>query len=222
MCLSLSRRQFTSFVSASLLSLSLPAFAQEQKAIRTLHGKLDIDGFKAKTSGRISASAQSTVFAIGEDAFLVDDDFEANISLTDAGLVDKIAILSGQALAALKPISSRETSLLLPNATGSIRGTGFFVNIDAAQPQNYICCCYGHIQFQDNLSGETQALRNSYHNAVTIDEKGQFQKPPFSVPFGHYDDELVMLERQVSRTPHWQLPDDKMHFLSPTPHPLSS
>ena len=221
MCQPLSRRRFSYLASAYLLSSSLPAFAQDENAIRTLHGKLDIDGFKSKTSGRLGASAPSTVFAIGEDVFLVDEDFEADISLSEAGLVEKIAILSGQALAAFKPVSSRETSLLLPNATGSIRGTGFFVNINEAKPHNYLCCCYGHIRFQDNLSGEAQELKNSYHNAVAIDEKGQFQKAPFSVPFGHFDDELVMLENQVNRTPHWQLPDGKMHFLSPAPHPLS-
>ena len=221
MCQPLSRRSFACLAGASLMSLSMPAFAQEKKAVRMLHGKLDIDGFKSKTSGRLRATAPSTVFAIGQDAFLVDEDFEADISLSDAGLVDKIAILSGQALAAFKPVSSRETSLIVPNATGSIRGTGFFVNINEARPHNYLCCCYGHIQFQDNLSGQAQELKNSYHNAVAIDEKGQFQKAPFSVPFGHYDDELVMLESQVNRAPHWQLPDDKMHFLSPTPHPLS-
>lgn len=222
MCQFLSRRRLACLAGAAFITMSLPAFAQDKKPLRLLHGKLDIEGFKSKTSGRISASAPSTVFTIGEDAFLVDEDFEADVSLSEAGLVDKIAILSGQALAAFKPVSSRETSLLLPNATGSIRGTGFFVNINEAKPHNYLCCCYGHIKFQDNLSGEAQELKNSYHNAVVIDERGQFQKAPFSVPFGHYDDELVMLEKQVSRAPHWQLPDEKMHFLSPEPHPLST
>ena len=222
MCNSISRRQFTYLTGAVCAHLALPAYAQDKAAIKTLHGKLDIDGFKAKQTGRIQSQAQQTVFAIGEDAFLADGAFEADMTLDEKGLVKKVAVLSGQVLSVLKPASSRNTDLLLPNATGSIRGTGFFVNINAVEAHNYICCCYGHIAFQDSPTGEKQEFKNSYHNAVSIDENGQFQKAPFSVPFGHYDDELVMLEAQVGRTPHWELPDGKMHFLSPNGVPIKS
>lgn len=218
MCISMSRRHLIAISAAAVTTPHL-SWAQNTDAIRSLHGALDIDSFKDKKGARLKASQQA-VFSIGGDAFLTNSALEADIEIAEDGLVQKLTILSGEALAVLKPRTSRQTALLLPNSTASIRGTGFYVNIGIEEPKNYICCCYGHIQFEDNSDGTPQQLKNSYHNAVTIDETGRFGTPSMNFPFGHYDDELVMLEKQVGRAPHWQLPDNKMHFLSSKPLPL--
>jgi len=218
MCISMSRRHLIAISAAAVTTPHL-SWAQNTDAIRSLHGALDIDSFKGKKGARLKASQQA-VFSIGGDAFLTNSALEADIEIAEDGLVQKLTILSGEALAVLKPRTSRQTALLLPNSTASIRGTGFYVNIGIEEPKNYICCCYGHIQFEENSDGTPQQLKNSYHNAVTIDETGRFGTPSMNFPFGHYDDELVMLEKQVGRAPHWQLPDNKMHFLSSKPLPL--
>ena len=218
MCISMSRRHLIAISAAAVTTPHL-SWAQNTDAIRSLHGALDIDSFKGKKGARLKASQQA-VFSIGGDAFLTNSALEADIEIAEDGLVQKLTILSGEALAVLKPRTSRQTALLLPNSTASIRGTGFYVNIGIEEPKNYICCCYGHIQFEENGDGTPQQLKNSYHNAVTIDETGRFGTPSMNFPFGHYDDELVMLEKQVGRAPHWQLPDNKMHFLSSKPLPL--
>lgn len=218
MCISMSRRHLIAISAAAVTTPHL-SWAQNTDAIRSLHGALDIDSFKGKKGARLKASQQA-VFSIGGDAFLTNSALEADIEIAEDGLVQKLTILSGEALAVLKPRTSRQTALLLPNSTASIRGTGFYVNIGIEEPKNYICCCYGHIQFEENSDGTPQQLQNSYHNAVTIDETGRFGTPSMNFPFGHYDDELVMLEKQVGRAPHWQLPDNKMHFLSSKPLPL--
>ena len=218
MCISISRRHLIAISAAAVTTPNL-SWAQNTDAIRSLHGALDIDSFKGKKGARLKASQQA-VFSIGGDAFLTNSALEADIEIAEDGLVQKLTILSGEALAVLKPRTSRQTALLLPNSTASIRGTGFYVNIGIEEPKNYICCCYGHIQFEENSDGTPQQLKNSYHNAVTIDETGRFGTPSMNFPFGHYDDELVMLEKQVGRAPHWQLPDNKMHFLSSKPLPL--
>ena len=67
----------------------------------------------------------------------------------------------------LKPRIIRQTELLMPNSTVSIRGTGFYVNADVSKPHDYICCYYGHIEFQNSNKGEEQRLKNSYHYATT-------------------------------------------------------
>ena len=218
MCISMSRRHLIAISAAAVTTPHL-SWAQNTDAIRSLHGALDIDSFKGKKGARLKASQQA-VFSIGGDAFLTNSALEADVEIAEDGLVQKLTILSGEALAVLKPRTSRQTALLLPNSTASIRGTGFYVNIGIEEPKNYICCCYGHIQFEENSDGTPQQLKNSYHNAVTIDETGRFGTPSMNFPFGHYDDELVMLEKQVGRAPHWQLPDNKMHFLSSKPLPL--
>ena len=214
MCHCLSRRQFGVLL-ASTIAVPSVVRAQNVDAIRTLSGALDVDAFAAKKSARLSANAAKTVFVIGEDAFLADEGFRAEISLDEAGVLRKLKLLSGQTLAALKPRNNRATELVMPNSTASIRGTGFYVNVDVSRPDDYICCCYGHIAFADSSTGAPQHLKNSYHNATAINPAGDFITPEFDYPYGHYDDELVMLEAAVARRPHWELPDGKMHFLSP-------
>ena len=219
MCHSMTRRKFTGLTLGTFIAPKF-AFAQNTDAIQALNGRLDIDSFKAKKAARISAKEDQTIFRIGEDAFLTDAAFEAELALDDSGVLSQFKILSGQALGVLKSRNSRQTALLMPNATASIRGTGFYVNVNISQPNDYICCCYGHITFQNARSGETQQLQNSYHNATAINDKGDFTTPEFDYPYGHYDDELVLLESACGRKPHWELPQSKMHFLSPKPLPV--
>lgn len=221
MCNCISRRSFTGLVVSALVMPTL-TFAQNTDAIRALNGSLDIDSFKAKQAARLSSKEEQTIFAVGEDAFLTDANFEAEVELDDNGVLNKLKVLSGQTLAVLKPKNSRQTALLMPNSTASIRGTGFYVNVNISRPNDYICCCYGHIEFGASSLGEKQQLKNSYHNATAINDKGDFVTPEFDYPYGHYDDELVLLEQAVGRKPHWELPDTKMHFLSPNPLPTLS
>ena len=218
MCNDITRRTFAGLAAATLIAPK-SAFAQDANAIKSLNGKLNIETFKAKKAARISSVEKQTIFTVGEDAFLTDASFEAELEYDSQGVLGKLRIISGQTLAVLKPRNSRQTELLMPNSTASIRGTGFYVNVDVSKPHDYICCCYGHIEFQNSNSGQEQRLKNSYHNATAIDEHGNFVKPKFDYPYGHYDDELVLLENAVGRQPHWELPDSKMHFLSPKPLP---
>ena len=214
MCLGLSRRKFGQLLGASLLVPSR-AIGQDNEAIRTLHGQLDIAYFKAKKKAQLAANENQTIIVIGEDALLTDASFKGEITLDDEGLIETLKIVSGQALAAFKPRNDRQSELILPNATASIRGTGFYANVDHAQGSDYLCCCYGRMVFENATTGEAQELHNRYHTAVMINDVGDFTKPPYDAPYGHYDDELIMLEGVVGRKPHWQLPDDKLQFLAP-------
>ena len=216
MCLS--RRHFTALCGAACL---LPhQVLSEKTPLATLHGALDIEAFKAKQSLRISAQKDQTVFTTGKDAFLVDEAFEAEITIEDGGLTKSLALISGQVLAVFEPRENRQSDLLLPNATGSIRGTGFFSSVSDDHEFDYLCCCYGAIDIATKVNNNTKTLMTSYHNAVTISDGGQFGKSPFGRPYQHFDDELVMLESQLERRPHWQLPNDKMTFLAPHKLPL--
>lgn len=216
MCLS--RRHFTALCGAACL---LPHHAfSEERPLATLHGALDIEHFKAKQALRISAKQSQTVFSTGKDAFLVDENFEAEMTIADGGLTKSLALISGQVLAAFEPRKNRQSELLLPNATGSIRGTGFFSSVSDAHDFDYLCCCYGAIDISCRANNNTKSLETSYHNAVTITKAGDFGKSPFGVPYQHFDDELVMLENQLGRRPHWQLPNDDMRFLAPHKLPL--
>ena len=214
---SLPRRHFTIGALSAISLLGSFAFAQSTNKPAVLSGKLDIDSFKNNFAVR--ALEKQTVFQIGNDAFLADEAFEGTFETDSNGVLSQLSVASGQLLSVLAPLSGRSTTLQLPNATGSIRGTGFYANVSLSTSHDYLCCCYGKIHFPETPSGDKQALETRYHHAVVIDQAGQFGVPEYTVPFGHYDDELQMLERQVGRTPHWQLPDNKRQFLSPTPQP---
>ena len=93
MCLS--RRHFTALCGAACL---LPHHAfSEERPLATLHGAWILD-FKAKQALRISAKQSQTVFSTGKDAFLVDENFEAEMTIADGGLTKSLALISGQVL----------------------------------------------------------------------------------------------------------------------------
>ena len=193
--------------------------AASERSPRVIAGKLDIEAVRQTTGAarqlRLGADADQTAFVIGRDAFLTDAGFEAEVEIAENGSVKALNIVAGQLLSVFEPIAGRETKLQLPNASASIRGTGCFVDVSTDSPLNYICCCYGELAFQESSSGDKQHLKTSYHSARHINEKGDFMDPPYAVPLGHYDDQLVALERRVNRTPHWQLPNNEMQFFAP-------
>ena len=108
--------------------------------IRALHGSLDIDSFKAK---KAASKEEQTIFAVGEDAFLTDANFEAEVELDDNGVLNKLKVLSGQTLAvqAEKQPTDRTFNAKLHCLTG------FYINVNISSPNDYICCCYVHIEF---------------------------------------------------------------------------
>ena len=101
MCISMSRRHLIAISAAAVTTPHL-SWAQNTDAIRSLHGALDIDSFKGKKGARLKASQQA-VFSIGGDAFLTNSALEADVEIAEDGLVQKLTILSGEALAVLKP-----------------------------------------------------------------------------------------------------------------------
>ena len=218
----LSRRAFTAGLigAMSLPIMSSLAFADEAP-VRSLAGTLDIEGFKKQVGGnmrfKVVAKDTQTAFAIGGDAFLANEKFEAEFELSETGIVAGLAIGAGQVLSVFAPIKGRETALDTPNASASIRGTGCFVDVETDKPKTYICCCYGEVAFQNSTTGEEQVLKNKYHNARFITPEGNFANVPYQAPLHHYDDQLVALEGAVGREPHWQLPDGNMLFFAPTP-----
>ena len=142
MCLGLSRRKFGQLLGASLL-LPAHSVAQNNEAIRTLHGQLDIEYFKAKKAARLAAKENQTIIVVGEDALLTDASFTGEVTLNDEGLIERLKIVLGQALAAFKPRNNRQSEIILPNATASVRGTGFYANVNHTNDSDYLCCCYG-------------------------------------------------------------------------------
>ena len=220
------RRQILTGLSATAAYSCFPqSLMADDKNVRRLAGSLDIAGFKARGAGTamtISAQDKQTAFAIGEDAFLADERLVAEFELNKDGQVASLNVVAGQILSVFKPVAGRQTALNTPNASASIRGTGCFVDVDTDAPNTYLCCCYGEVAIENTSSGEQQRLKNAYHNARYITPEGIFAKVPYQVPLNHYDDQLVALEKAVGRAPHWQLPDDKMHFIAPEPIPFNS
>ena len=222
-CLSgLTRRHFGAGLLAAATVPLIPTIAfSEDAPVRSLVGKLDIEGFKKQTDGstkfQVTAKESQTAFSIGGDAFLANDKLVAEFEVSQTGVVAGLAITAGQVLSVFAPINGRQTALETPNASASIRGTGCFIDVETDAPHTYLCCCYGEVAVQNSTTGEAQILKNSYHTARFITPEGNFAEVPYNAPLNHYDDQLVALEGAVGREPHWQLPDGEMIFFAPTP-----
>ena len=225
----ITRRQFsTKGVIGLLMAGAAPTFnlggifsaSAEDKLARTIAGKLDIEAVRQTTNQRrrvrLASQTDQTAFVIGQDAFLTDAGFEGEIEVAENGSVKALNVIAGRLLSVFEPVAGRQTELRLPNASASIRGTGCFVDVSTDSPLNYVCCCYGALAFQDSTKGDKQQLTTRYHSARHINERGDFMDPPYAVPLGHYDDQLVALETRVNRKPHWELPQNEMQFFAPT------
>lgn len=90
----------------------------------------------------------------------------------------------------------------LPTATIGIRGTGIFVQAAAPPPQqqDYMCLCYGIADIRIHSNPKIQATITAQHHDVAyfLSAEAQMKTAPM---LNHTDDELIMLEALVNRTP---------------------
>ena len=177
---------------------------QAADSIRSLRGKVKVDGKPASETTPINSSSLletgadgHVVFTVGQDAYLL----RANSSLQlepDGAAIGVLRLLTGALLAVF---GKGNKQVATPTATIGIRGTGIY--LEATPEETYFCLCYGEVELQRPSSGpepETQAFAASRHSAIRV--------PPqpagisAASQFNHADAELEMLEKLVGRPPH--------------------
>lgn len=197
------RRRFLQ-LSLALGALALAPGALAADSIRSLRGKVMVDGKLANEQTDIdSGSLLETgadghlVFTFGQDAFLL----RANSSLQlepDGAAIGVLRLSTGAMLAVF---GKGNKQVATATATIGIRGTGIY--LEATPEETYFCLCYGEVELQRPTSGpeqETQAFAATRHSAIRIPPQ------PASISAtpqrNHTDAELEMLESLVGRPPH--------------------
>jgi hypothetical protein len=186
------------------------------KSIYRIEGQVLVDGQPATLDTHVGASSTvqtgkdgEVVYAVGETAHLQRSESEVTLETkqADSMIVSGLRVLTGKILSVFP--SGRPVRMTTRNASIGIRGTGIYM--ESAPEQTYFCTCYGTADIasaSDPTSRETVVSR--HHDRplyiLTGEQPGQnIRLAPF---IDHTDQELMLIEALVGRTPPFVFPRD--------------
>lgn len=150
------------------------------------------------------------VFVVGDQAMILRD--QSRLELEGVKRDVASLLISGLRLLTGKLLSvSRDRSMRITTATATIgiRGTGWYAESDPEQ--TYFCTCYGVADVaaaRDPQSRET-VESNHHDRPLYILAKPDGGRTIRDAPFiNHTDQELMLIERLVGRTPPFVFPRD--------------
>lgn len=186
------------------------------QSIYRISGKATVNGNAATMETRIGPNDTvetmkdgEIVFAVGENAFILRG--ESRVALQspqkDSMLISGMRLLTG-ALLSVFP-TGRPSRVTTQTATIGIRGTGFYLESDPQQ--TYFCTCYGIAEVTANNDPQSKDMVAAKHHdkplyIVAEAKPGEsIRKAPF---VNHTDQELMLIETLVGRTPPFVFPKD--------------
>lgn len=219
----LQRRRFLQVISAGfLVSLipASPAFASTTtpmppgRSVYRIKGRAWVNGDPVnmdtliKPNDTVKTSSNSElVFVVGDHAMLLRSGAHLVIEPRDSDsvgslLIGALRLFSGKLLSVSR---NKGMNIHTPTATIGIRGTGVY--LEAGPDKTYFCTCYGEVDVQAlNDPDSKETVVSSHHDKPLYiygnATRGQSIQSParLTVP-NHNDDELIMAEALVSRTP---------------------
>jgi ferric-dicitrate binding protein FerR (iron transport regulator) len=221
------RRLLIQALSAGLFTASLPAASARAagvvgstpsklpagQSIYRMSGKVLVNGNAAGMATRIGANdtvetAQGgeIVFVVGENAMILrgGSRVELRAEQNESLLISGLRLLTGKLLSVSRNRPMQVTTVV---ATIGIRGTGFYLESDPQQ--TYFCTCYGATEVAANDDRESKQSMVSKHHDQPLyilagAKPGQsIRKAPF---INHTDQELMLIETLVGRTPPFVFP----------------
>lgn len=186
------------------------------KSIYRIEGQVLVDGQPATLDTQIGASStvqtgenSEVVYAVGETAHLQRSESQVTLETkqADSMIVSGLRVLTGKILSVFP--SGRPVRMTTRNASIGIRGTGVYM--ESIPEQTYFCTCYGTADIasaSDPTSRET--VVSTHHDRplyiLTGEQPGQnIRLAPF---IDHTDQELMLIEALVGRTPPFVFPRD--------------
>lgn len=195
-------------VAAQMASLrDLLAAGSVEKGIHRLRGDVRLNGAPAKEGMDVKAGdvittgpASEVVFVTGRDALLVRANSRVEVQgVAGELLLSGLRVVTGAVLSVFAP--GEPKTLSTPTAVIGIRGTGVYVEAEAAR--TYACVCYGVadiVSVMDPSARET--VRTQHHEQPRyIMGSGAPQMLMGAPVINHTDDELIMLESLTGRRP---------------------
>ncbi|MEO8740211.1 MAG: hypothetical protein ABI537_10990 [Casimicrobiaceae bacterium] len=198
-----------------------PAPLPAGKSIYRIEGVVRVNGQPATLDTPIGAGAtietgsnSEVVYAVGETAHLQRSESQVTLETKEADsmIVSGMQLLTGKILSVFP--SGRPVRMTTKNATIGIRGTGVYMESDPEQ--TYFCTCYGTADIaatNDPASRETVVSRQHDRPLYILEGQlsGQNIRP---APFiDHTDQELMLIEALVGRTPPFVFP--RNNYLRP-------
>ncbi len=193
-----------------------PAPLPPGKSIYRIEGEVQVNGQPATHDTHIAASAtietgknSEVVYVVGESAFLQRSESHVTLETKEADsmIVSATQMLTGKILSVFP--SGRPVHMTTKNASIGIRGTGVYMESDPEQ--TYFCTCYGTadiVAASDPMSRETVMSRHHDRPLYILagEQAGQnIRVAPF---IDHTDQELMLIEALVGRSPPFVFPKD--------------
>ena len=196
------RRKFLQASAVSGLGLLVPGRAAAAN-IRKMSGRVYINKTVATPDMQIHAGDLVTTshdgriaFTVANDAFLLKERTSIQVGESGNSLISLFQLLTGKLLSVFE--TGRSRSIITPNATIGIRGTGCFLKV--VPSSIYYCNCYGKTTL--NAGGHVEQFEATHHNAHQIKFDGeQMMGMQVMAVVDHDDDELRELEGYVGRVP---------------------
>ena len=188
------------------LSTVLQALAQTTASggVHESRGEVRINGVAATPGMRVAAgdsvstgTSALAVFSIGADAFLMRANSQAEFQGQDLA-INALRLVSGRLLGVFGAGGPRRVQTA--TAAIGIRGTGAY--LEAEPDRTYFCLCYGSAEIASANGSMRDAYTTTHHESPRyIYNDGRLNAIVQAGVVNHTDDELIMLEALVGRTP---------------------
>lgn len=193
-----------------------PKKLPQGKSIYRLEGDVSVNGNQANLNSMIkpgdkivTGEDSEVIFAVGGHSMILRSDteliLEGQQDNSDSWFINGLRLITGKILSV-----SRNTPMQLKTspATIGIRGTGWYAEADPEK--TYFCTCYGTTDISANKDNEKLTVSAKHHDQPIYilgeNEKGKsIRKAPF---INHTDQELMLIETLVGRTPPFVFPKD--------------
>ena len=191
-----------------------PARLPPEKSIYRIEGEVLVNGQPATLDTQIAASAtietgknSEVVYAVGESAFLQRSESHVTLETREADsmIVSGTQLLTGKILSVFQ--IGRPVRITTKNASIGIRGTGVYMESDPEQ--TYFCTCYGTadiVAASDPTSRETVVSRQHDRPLYILAAEPPGQNIRAAPFINHTDQELMLIEALVGRTPPFVFP----------------
>lgn len=185
------------------------------QSVYRITGKVLIDGQPCAADTRIAANATietaaggELIFVVGASAMLLRGDSQLALQPTAAGSgsteIGAVRLTKGKLLSVF---GGGQRQLSTPTARIGIKGTGVYLEVDPEQ--TYFCTCYGTADVQSVVDPTSRDTVVSKHHdkPLYILRDGQPGAQIRAAPFvNHTDQELMLIETLVGRTPPFVFP----------------
>jgi len=193
---------------------SRPAPLPQGKSIYRIEGQVLVDGQPATLDTHVATGStvqtgkdSEVVYAVGETAHLQRSESAVTLEAKEADsmIVSGLRVLTGKILSVFP--SGRPVRMTTRNASIGIRGTGVYLESDPGQ--TYFCTCYGTADIASASDPASRETVVSLHHdrplyILTGEQSGQnIRLAPF---IDHTDQELMLIEALVGRTPPFVFP----------------